>query len=69
MDHFNQTASDLEIVALAKAITEVAKILGISMDKGQGYRVLTNIDEHGGQEVPHLHFHIFGGETVGKMVV
>ena len=27
-----------------------------------------NISEHGGQEVPHLHFHLFGGERVGKMV-
>ncbi len=26
-----------------------------------GYRVITNIGEHGGQEVKHLHFHILGG--------
>ena len=29
---------------------------------------LINVGENGGQEVPHLHFHIFGGEKVGKMV-
>ena len=29
---------------------------------------LSNLDDHGGQEVPHLHFHIFGGEKIGKMV-
>ena len=68
LDDFNQRASDLEIVALSKAITEVAKILGISVDTGQGYRVLTNLAEHGGQEVLHLHFHLFGGEKVGKML-
>ena len=34
-----------------------------------GYRVLSNIGEDGGQEVPHLHYHIFGGEKIGKMVV
>ena len=68
LDDFNQRASDLEIVALVKAITEVTNILGISKDKEKGYRVLTNIDQHGGQEVPHLHFHVFGGEKVGKMV-
>ena len=33
-----------------------------------GYRTLSNIGNNGGQEVPHLHFHIFGGEKVGKMV-
>ena len=33
-----------------------------------GYRTLSNIANNGGQEVPHLHFHIFGGEKIGKMV-
>ena len=68
LDDFNHRASDQEIVALSKAITEVSKILGISTNVGKGYRALTNLSEHGGQEVPHLHFHLFGGEKVGKMV-
>ena len=68
LDDFNNRASDQEIVALSKAITEVSKILGISTDTGRGYRALTNLDDHGGQEVPHLHFHLFGGEKLGKMV-
>ena len=68
LDDFNNRASDQEIVALSKAITEVSKILGISTDTGGGYRALTNLGDHGGQEVLHLHFHLFGGEKVGKMV-
>ena len=44
------------------------KKLGISTDSGKGYRTLSNISENGGQEVPHLHFHLFGGEKVGRMV-
>ena len=68
LDDFNNRASDQEIVALSKAITEVSKILRISTDTGKGYRAITNLDEHGGQEVPHLHFHLFGGEKIGKMV-
>ena len=68
LDDFNNRASDQEIVALSKAITEVSKMLGISIDTGKGYRALTNLSEDGGQEVPHLHFHLFGGEKVGKMV-
>ena len=67
-DDFNQRASDVEIVSLSKAITEVARILGISVDTSKGYRVLTNLGEHGAQEVPHLHFHLFGGEQIGRMV-
>ena len=68
LDDFNSRASDKEIVALNKALTEVSKILGISTENGKGFRALTNVGDHGGQEVPHLHFHIFGGEKVGKMV-
>mgnify|MGYP001481114655 FL=1 len=65
LDHFNSKASDKEIVELIKAITYVSKLLGV---KDKGYRTLTNIGSDGGQEVPHLHFHIFAGEKVGKMV-
>ena len=68
LDDFNAKASDKEIVELIKVISTVAKKLGISLDTGKGYRALSNLSEHGGQEVPHLHFHLFGGEKVGKMV-
>jgi len=69
VDHINSKASDKEIIGLIKGISTVAKKLGISVDTGKGYRALTNLSENGGQEVPHLHFHLFGGEKVGKMVV
>ena len=68
LDDFNAKASDKEIVGLIKGISIVAKKLDISVDTGKGYRALTNISENGGQEVPHLHFHLFGGERVGRMV-
>ena len=68
LDDFNAKASDKEIVELIKGISIVAKKLEISLDTGKGYRTLSNLSEHGGQEVPHLHFHLFGGEKVGKMV-
>ena len=68
LDDFNARASDKEIVGLLKGISVVAKKLGISADTGKGYRDLSNLSEDGGQEVSHLHFHLFGGERVGKMV-
>ena len=68
LDDFSEKASSEEMVGLLKGINIVAKKLGISVDTGKGYRALANINEHGGQEVPHLHFHLFGGEPVGKMV-
>ena len=68
LDDFNNNATNEEITGLMKAITTVAKKLNISDENGKGYRVLANISENGGQEVPHLHFHLFGGEKIGKMV-
>ena len=68
LDDFSINASSNEMVGLLKGINTVAKKLKISVDTGKGYRALANISEHGGQEVPHLHFHLFGGEIIGKMV-
>jgi len=68
LDDFSKRASEKEISELIKGINIVAKKLGISTDEGHGYRVIANVGENGGQEVPHLHFHLLGGEKVGKMV-
>ncbi len=68
LDDFSLNASPEEMVGLLKGINIAAKKLGISTEVGKGYRALANISDDGGQEVPHLHFHLFGGERVGKMV-
>jgi len=66
IDDFNNNAPDNEIIELSKAITHVSNLIGI---RKNGYRVITNTGSNGGQEIPHLHFHIFGGEKIGKMVI
>ena len=69
LDDFSSKASEKEISGLVKGISIVAKKIGVSDEvKGGGYRTLVNVGENGEQEVLHLHFHIFGGEKVGKMV-
>ena len=69
LDDFSAKANEKEIVGLIRGIGKVAKKLGVSeVAKGGGYRSLVNVGGDGGQEVPHLHFHIFGGEKIGKMV-
>jgi histidine triad (HIT) family protein len=68
LDDFSLKATPEEMVGLIKGINIVAKKLGISTEVGKGYRALANISDDGGQEVPHLHFHLFGGEKVGRMV-
>ncbi len=67
LDDFVQNAKEKEIYEFFKAISHIAKMLKVSNVDG-GYRTLSNIANNGGQEVPHLHFHIFGGEKIGKMV-
>ena len=67
MDDFIQNAKEKEITEFFKAILMLLSLLKVSNVEG-GYRALSNIGKNGGQEVPHLHFHIFGGENVGKMV-
>ena len=69
LDDFLSKASEKEISGLLKGVGIVAKKIGVSeLSNGAGYRSLVNVGKDGGQEVPHLHFHIFGGEKVGKMV-
>jgi len=46
-------------------IQEVALTLGVKSD---GYRLITNIGQHGNQEVKHIHFHLLAGEQLGKLV-
>lgn len=62
---FTAKASAEEIAELIRAIGEVARILGVAES---GYRCLSNCGSHAHQEVPHLHFHIFGGEKLGRMI-
>ena len=36
--------------------------------EAQGYRLLANMGEHSGQEVPHFHVHLFAGRPLGRML-
>ena len=62
---FSKKASDIEIAGLIRAIGETSEKLGLAAD---GYRILSNSGTNANQEVPHLHFHIFGGTNLGRML-
>ena len=64
-DDFSERASDSEIAGFVRAVGTIARDEGLV---DQGYRILANVGLNSGQEVPHLHAHIFGGRPLGPML-
>lgn len=64
-EDFSATASDAAIADFVRLAAEAARIAGA---EPQGYRLLANVGQRSGQEVPHLHLHIFGGQPLGPML-
>ena len=54
-----------EIAGFVRAVGKVARDHQLVV---QGYRLLTNTGKRAGQEVPHLHVHVFGGQPLGPML-
>jgi diadenosine tetraphosphate (Ap4A) HIT family hydrolase len=64
-DDFSRHGSDAEIAGFIRAVGHVARENGLV---APGYRLLANIGGDAGQEVPHLHVHLFGGRALGPML-
>ncbi|HET9811885.1 MAG TPA: histidine triad nucleotide-binding protein [Sphingomicrobium sp.] len=64
-DDFSERASDDEIAGFVRAVGKIARDQQLVV---QGYRLLANVGKRAGQEVAHLHVHIFGGEPLGPML-
>ena len=64
-DDFSANASDEEIAGFVRAVGKVARDQQLVV---QGYRLLANTGKRAGQEVPHLHVHVFGGQPLGPML-
>jgi diadenosine tetraphosphate (Ap4A) HIT family hydrolase len=64
-DDFSARASDAEIAGFVRAVGLVARQAGLVTS---GYRLLANAGMDAGQEVPHLHVHIFAGRPLGPML-
>ena len=64
-DDFSERASDEEIAGFVRTVGKIARDEGLVAD---GYRLLANVGMNSGQEVPHLHVHIFGGRPLGPML-
>ncbi len=64
-DDFSEKASDAEIAAFVRAVGRIARDARLPET---GYRLLANAGRNAGQEVPHLHVHIFAGQPLGPML-
>ncbi|KRA79355.1 histidine triad nucleotide-binding protein [Altererythrobacter sp. Root672] len=64
-DDFAAKAPAEEIAGFVRAVGHIARENGLVEP---GYRLLVNVGAHGGQEVPHLHVHLFGGRPLGPMI-
>ena len=64
-DDFSAHAGESEIAGFVRAVGHVARQAGYV---DSGYRLLANTGPHGGQEVPHLHVHLFAGKFLGPML-
>jgi diadenosine tetraphosphate (Ap4A) HIT family hydrolase len=64
-DDFAARASEAEIAGFVRAVGHVAREQGLV---APGYRLLANVGGDAGQEVPHLHVHLFGGRPLGPML-
>lgn len=58
-------ADEADLGHLFVVATKIAQQEGIAE---QGYRLIVNVNEHGGQIVFHLHMHLLGGCPMGRMV-
>lgn len=59
------TAADQMVLGkLLLTAAKMAQQLGVADD---GYRLIINCNQHGGQEVYHLHMHLLAGEAIGPM--
>ena len=64
-DDFSERGSEAEIAGFVRAVGKVARDADLV---GAGYRLLANVGLNSGQEVPHLHVHVFGGRPLGPML-
>ena len=64
-DDFSERGTAEEIAGFVRAVGHVAREQGLV---APGYRLLANVGRNSGQEVPHLHVHLFGGRPLGPML-
>lgn len=63
VDHLNRKDESI-VTALIYAAQKIARDKNIAKN---GYRLVFNVNNHGGQIIDHVHLHLLGGESLGSM--
>ena len=60
--------SEEDEIYLSKILLSASKIAKLKNINKSGYRLITNCNKDGGQEIEYLHFHLVGGLPLGRMI-
>ena len=60
----NSRSNENSIALFFKSLRKITKLLNLE----KGYRLICNVGDDGGQEVPHLHFHILGKKRLSGLI-
>ena len=60
--------TDEDEIYMGKILLVASKLAKAKNIHESGYRLITNCNKDGGQEIEYLHFHLVGGVRLGKMI-
>ena len=63
-DDFSKNSGEKTILEMIRSIAIIADVLKLK----NGYRIISNIGDFGGQEVPHFHIHLLSGKKFGRII-
>ena len=64
-DDFTENATTEQVGKFFEKVGHIARDLDVDQE---GFRIISNVSTFGGQEVPHFHVHICGGQKLGRMI-
>ena len=60
--------TDEDEIYMGKILIGASKLAKMKNIHESGYRLITNCNKDGGQEIDYLHFHLVGGISLGRMI-
>ncbi|HUO47127.1 MAG TPA: histidine triad nucleotide-binding protein [Acidimicrobiia bacterium] len=64
-DHVAESLAELEDINVLAELVKLAQEIATGPEFEEGWRLVTNVGDNGGQSVFHLHFHLLAGRRLG----